>query len=83
MRLKQPLLPNRPPRHLLVVPLLEAECVVDDRIIAGICDAPWAKKPKDGRWRTSTLGDGVSLKTPGERQRETISLQFPRKRIDA
>src|SRR5687767_13256967 len=36
--------------------------------------APGTRSRKDGRWRTSTLGDGVSKKTPRGRQRETTSL---------
>src|SRR6218665_547683 len=54
--------------------LLYTESVVDDRVLAGICECPRIKKPKDGRWSSSTQGDGVSRKTPGGRQRETTSL---------
>src|SRR6218665_4198441 len=73
-RLKKPLLLNCPPRHLHVVPLLYTESVVDDRVLAGICECPRIKKPKDGRWSSATQGDGVSRKTPGGRQWETTSL---------
>src|ERR1700733_852741 len=39
--------PNVQPRHLRVVlPVTTTEGVVGDRVIAGICDAPWAKKPE-------------------------------------
>jgi hypothetical protein len=47
-RLKKPLLLNCPPRHLLVVPLLGTKCVVDDRVLAGICEYPEEKFLKDG-----------------------------------
>jgi hypothetical protein len=70
--------PNVHPRHLHVVPPVLTESVVDDRVLAGISECPWAKKPKDGRWRTSTQRDGVSIKTQRRRQRETTSLFIPR-----
>src|SRR6218665_1170208 len=74
MRLKKPLLFNCPPRHLHVVTLLRTKCVVDDRALAGISEIHEPRRMKDGWWKSPTLRDGVSLKTPGGRQRETTSL---------
>jgi len=38
---------------------LEAECIVDDRVFAGVSEfhihIPELRKKKDGRWRTPTL----------------------------
>src|SRR6218665_3620251 len=74
MRLKKPLLFNCPPRHLHVVTLLRTKCVVDDRALAGISEIHEPRRMKDGWWKSPTLRDDVSLKTPGGRQRETTSL---------
>src|SRR6218665_2213262 len=71
---KKPLLFNCPPRHLHVVTLLRTKCVVDDRALAGISEIHEPRRMKDGWWKSPTLRDGVSLKTPGGRQRETTSL---------
>ena len=71
MRLKKPLLFNCPPRHLHVVTLLRTKCVVDDRAPAGISEIHEPRRMKDGWWKSPRLGDGVSLKTPRGRQRET------------
>src|ERR1043165_6361138 len=40
---------------------------------------PETRSRKDGRWRTSTLRDGVSLKTPRGRQWQTTPVNLPRK----
>src|SRR6218665_3652280 len=37
--LKKPLLLNCPPHHLHEVPLLYTKVVVDDRVLAGICES--------------------------------------------
>src|ERR1043165_4861304 len=78
MRLKNPLPPKCPPRHLHVVTLLEQSAWWTTESSPGYASPPETKSQKDGRWKTSTLGDGVSRKTPRGRQRETTSLYFPR-----
>src|ERR1043165_1680110 len=42
---------------------------------------PETRSRKDGRWRTSTLRDGVSLKTPRGRQWQTTSVNFAKKTV--
>ena len=73
---------NCPPLHLHVVPLWklsQPECVVDDRVFAVYANPTSLNKEEEGRMVKDTdAGDGVSLKTPGGRQRETTSLLFPR-----
>ena len=60
-------------------PHVEAECVVDDRVFAGISEPQSLNKEEEGRMVKDTdAGDGVSVKTPGGRQRETTSLLFSR-----
>src|ERR1043165_1750165 len=78
MRLKNPLPPQCPLRPLHVVTLLEQSAWWTTESSPGYASPPETKSQKDGRWKTSTLGDGVSRKTPRGRQRETTSLYFPR-----
>src|ERR1043165_2529348 len=42
---------------------------------------PETRSRKDGRWRTSTLRDGVSLKTPRGRQWQTTPVNFAKKTV--
>src|SRR6218665_26265 len=46
MLLKKPLSPNWPPHHLHVVPLVEAECVVDDRVFTDISEPHMSTFPE-------------------------------------
>src|ERR1043165_4430222 len=78
MRLKNPLPPKCPPRHLHVVTLLEQSAWWATESSPVYASPPETKSQKDGRWKTSAQGDGVSIKTPRGRQRETTSLYFPR-----
>ena len=61
--------------HLHEVPLLYTGCVVvDDRVFAGKSECIRMKKPKDGRWSSSTQGDGASRIAPEGRQLEASSI---------
>jgi hypothetical protein len=58
--------------------LLETECVVDDRVHAGISVCPMGEEA-EGRTRNDIDAERwcLSVKTPGGRQRETTSLLIP------
>src|SRR6218665_1899426 len=75
MPLKKPLPPNCPPRHLHVVPPVEAEC----EFSPVFANPTSLNKEEEGRMVKDTdAGDGIFVKTPGGRQRGTTSLLFPR-----
>src|SRR5688572_24839462 len=70
---------NVHPRHLHVVPPVSTECVVDDRVLAGISECPMGEEA-EGRTMNGIDAERwcLSIKTPGGRQRETTSLFIPR-----
>jgi hypothetical protein len=69
---------NVHPRHLHEVPPVSTECVVDDRVLAGISECPMGEEA-EGRTMDGIEAERwcLSIKTPGGRQRETTSLLFP------
>src|SRR6218665_183019 len=78
MRLKKPLHPNCPPRHLHVVPLWKLSAWWTTEF-SPVYVNPTSLNKEEGRMVKDTdAGDGVSVKTPRGRQRETTSLLFPR-----
>lgn len=54
--------PKVHPGHLHEAPTVSTKSVVEDQLLGGISECPWAKKLKDGRY-SSMLSDGVSLQT--------------------
>jgi hypothetical protein len=70
---------NVHPRHLHGVPPVSTECVVDDRVLAGISECPMGEEA-EGRTMDGIDAERwcLSVKTPGGRQRETTSLLIPR-----
>ncbi len=71
--------PNCPPRHLHVVPLWKLSAWWTTEFSPVYANPTSLNKEEEGRMVKDTdAGDGVSVKTPGGRQRETTSLLFPR-----
>ena len=61
------------------VPPVSTECVVDDRVLAGISECPMGEEA-EGRTMDGIDAERwcLSVKTPGGRQRETTSILIPR-----
>ena len=71
--------PNCPPRHLHVVFLWKLSAWWTTEFSPLYANPTSLNKKEEGLVVKDTdAGDGVSVKTPGGRQRETTSLLFPR-----
>src|SRR6218665_1911844 len=71
--------PNCPPRHLHMVPLWKLSAWWTTEFSPVYANPTSLNKEEEGRMVKDTdAGDGVSVKTPGGRQRETTSLLFQR-----
>jgi len=70
--------PNCRPCHLHVVPLWKLSAWWTTEFSPVYANPTSLNKEEEGRIVEDTdAGDGVSIKTPRERQRETTSLLFP------
>src|SRR6218665_4064533 len=73
------LYPHCPPRHLHVFPLWKLSAWWTTEFSPVYANPTSLNKEEEGRMVKDTdAGDGVSVKTPGGRQRETTSLLFQR-----
>src|SRR6218665_112885 len=72
-------IPNCPPRHLHVVPLWKLSAWWTTEFSPVYANPTSLNKEEEGRMVKDTDAvDGVSVKTPGRRQRETTSKLFQR-----